>query len=301
MDLNHVSVFARVVELESFTAAAKQLGLPKSSVSRTVSSLEAQLGVRLLQRTTRKLHLTEAGQAYYERTRVALSSLEEAALAASNLSAEPRGTVRIATPADSGLLRFAEIVTRFTRKYPLVQIEIAMSPRRVDLVAEGFDLALRAGKLDDSTLVARKIGADSLGIYAAPGYLRQRGKPKTLAELAQHDCVLFRGINGKAEWRLSGPSGEESVTVRGPVNVDEMSFVQSAVAAGMGIALLPSVGVRLMAKHGLLPSPVHLLPEYSLTGGDLNVVSPSARFQTAAVVVFRDFLVAELTALWHSA
>ena len=231
---------------------------------------------------------------------MALSSLEEAALAASNLSAEPRGTVRIATPGDSGMLQFAEIVTRFTRLYPLVHIEIAMSPRRVDLVAEGFDLALRAGKLDDSTLVARKIGADSLGIYAAPDYLRQRGKPKTLAELAQHDCVLFRGVNGKAEWRVSGPNGEESVTVRGPVNVDEMSFVQNAVAAGLGIALLPSASVRLMAKNGALPSPVHLLPEYSVGGGDLNVVSPSARFQTAAVVAFRDFLVAELTKLWHS-
>jgi DNA-binding transcriptional LysR family regulator len=301
MNLNHVSVFARVVELESFTAAAKQLGLPKSSVSRTVSALEAELGVRLLQRTTRKLHLTEAGQAYYERTRLALSSLEEAAQAASNLSAEPRGTVRIATPSDNGILSLADIVMRFTRQYPLVHIEIAMSPRRVDLVAEGFDLALRAGKLEDSTLVARKIGADSLGIYASPGYLRQRGKPKVLADLAQHDCVLFRGSHGKAEWRLNGPHGEESVTVRGRVNVDEMSFVQTALAAGLGIALMPSVGVRLMAKRGLLPNPVHLLPEYSLAGGDLSVVSPSARFQTAAVVAFRDFLVAELTTFWHSA
>jgi len=289
------------VDAGSFTRAAKELELPISSVSRGVAGLERTLGTRLLQRTTRKLHLTDAGQAYYERTRAALSSLDEAARAASNLSSEPRGTVRVATPSDNGMLQFAEIVTRFSRKYPLVHLEIAMSPRRVDLVAEGFDLALRAGKLDDSTLVARKIGADSLGIYAAPSYLRQRGKPKTLAELAQHDCVLFRGINGKAEWRLSGPRGEESVTVRGPVNVDEMSFVQAAVAAGLGIALLPSVGVRLMAKKGDLPSPVRLLPEYALSGGDLSVVSPSARLQTAAVVAFRDFLVAELTAFWHSA
>ena len=267
MDLNHVAVFARVVELESFTAAAKQLGLPKSSVSRTVTRLEEELGVRLLQRTTRKLHLTEAGQAYFERARVALSGLEEAASAATNMSAEPRGTVRLSAPADIGVLNLADVVARFVRKFPLVHVELSFSSRYVDLVAEGFDLALRAGKLSDSTLIARRIGSDSLGIFASANYLRKRGRPKSLAELAQHDCVLFRGKNGKCEWRLTGPDGEERVTVRGPVNADEMAFVQQAVAAGLGIA----------------------------------VVTPSARFQPASVTAFRDFLIHELTALWGSA
>src|SRR3954468_1318017 len=221
MDLNHVAVFARVVELQSFTAAAKQLGLPKSSVSRTLSRLEDELGVRLLQRTTRKLHLTEAGQAYYERARVALTGLEEAASAATNLSAEPRGTVRLSAPADVGILNLGELVARFVRKYPLVHVEISFSSRFVDLVAEGFDLALRAGKMADSSLVARKIGSDALGIYASANYLRRRGRPKTLADLADHDCVLFHGTNGKSEWHLTGPQGEERVTVRGPLNTDE--------------------------------------------------------------------------------
>jgi len=301
MDLNHVAVFARVVELESFTAAAKQLGLPKSSVSRTVTRLEEELGVRLLQRTTRKLHLTEAGQAYYERTRVALASLAEAASAATNLSAEPRGTVRLSAPADIGVMNLGELVARFLRKYPLVQIEISISSRYVDLVAEGFDLALRAGKLADSSLVARKIGSDQLGLFASASYLRRRGRPKTLGDLAHHDCVLFRGTHGKSEWRLTGPRGEERVTVRGPLNVDEISFVQQAVTAGLGIALLPMIAVRLAAARGPLPMPVHVLPEYSVGGGGLNVVSPSARFQSASVTAFRDFLVAELTAFWHSA
>ncbi len=152
MDLNHVAVFARVVELESFTAAAKQLGLPKSSVSRTVTRLEDELGVRLLQRTTRKLHLTEAGQAYYERARASLTGLEEAASAATNLSAEPRGTVRMSAPADMGIMNLGDLVARFVRKYPLVHVEISLSSRFVDLVAEGFDLALRAGKMADSKL-----------------------------------------------------------------------------------------------------------------------------------------------------
>ncbi|HYP76580.1 MAG TPA: LysR family transcriptional regulator [Polyangiaceae bacterium] len=301
MDLNHVAVFARVVELESFTAASKQLGLPKSSVSRTVTRLEEELGVRLLQRTTRKLHLTEAGLAYYERARVALASLEEAAAAATNSSIEPRGTVRMSAPADIGILNLGDVVARFVRKYPLVHIEISLSSRFVDLVAEGFDLALRAGQLADSSLVARKIGVDSHGVFASPAYLRRRGRPKTVADLAQHDCVLFRGRHGKSEWRLTGPHGEERVIVRGPLSADEMAFVQQAVSAGVGIALLPATGVRLAAARGSLPLPVRLLPEYSVGGNGLSVVSPSARFQSASVTAFRDFLVAELTALWNSA
>ena len=300
MDLNHVAVFTRVVELESFTAAAKQLGLPKSSVSRTVTRLEEQLGVRLLQRTTRTLHLTEAGQAYYERARVALGSLEEAALAASNLSVEPRGIVRMTAPGDMGAFNLAGIVARFVRKYPLVHVELSLTGRTVDLVGEGFDLALRAGKLRDSSLVARKIGSDSLGLFASISYLRRRGRPKTLAELAHHECVLFRATNGKAEWRLTGPSGEQRVTVRGPINADEMGFVQQAVSAGVGIGLVPQIGIRLAAKGGDQPETVRLLPEFSLPGGDLNVVTPSARFLPASVTVFRDFLVAELTQLWNS-
>jgi len=301
MDLNHVAIFARVVELSSFTAAAKQLGLPKSSVSRTVTRLEDELGVRLLQRTTRKLHVTEAGQAYFERARVALVALDEAASAATNLSAEPRGTVRISAPADIGVLNLGELVARFVRKYPLVHIEISLSSRFVDLVAEGFDLALRAGKMADSSLVARKIGVDSLGAFASSAYLRRRGRPKTVADLAGHDCVLFRGAHGKSEWRLTGPHGEERVTVRGPLNADEMAFVQQAVAAGVGIALLPVIGVRLTATRGALPMPVRVLPEYTVGGSGLHVVSPSARFQSASVAAFRDFLIAELTAIWSSA
>lgn len=299
MDLNHVAVFTRVVELESFTAAAKQLGLPKSSVSRTVTRLEEELGVRLLQRTTRTLHLTEAGQAYYERARVALGNLEEAALLASNASVEPRGIVRMTAPGDMGVINLSAIVARFVDKYPLVHVEVSLSARRVDLIAEGFDLALRAGKLGDSSLVARKIGSDTLGIFASAAYLRKRGRPNELADLAQHDCVLFRGMNGKSEWRLTGPSGEESITVRGSINSDEMGFVQQAVAAGAGIGLLPRVGIRLGNKTRQAEF-VHLLPEFSQGGGDLNVVTPSVRFLPASVTVFRDFLVNELTQLWNS-
>jgi DNA-binding transcriptional LysR family regulator len=130
--------------------------------------------------------------------------------------------------------------------------------------------------------------------------LRKHGRPRTLAELADHDCVLFRAANGKAEWQLTGPSGAERVTVHGPINSDEMGFVQQAVAAGAGIGLLPRIAVRLAAKGSPQAENVHLLPEFSGAGGDLNVVTPSVRFLPASVTVFRDFLVTELTQLWNS-
>jgi len=298
MDLNHVAVFVRVVELESFTAAAEQLGLPKSSVSRTVTRLEEELGVRLLQRTTRTLHLTEAGHAYYERARVALSNLEEAATAASDTSGVPRGTVRVTAPVDVGMLNLSNIVARFVLAHPLVHIDISFTSRRVDLVAEGFDLAIRAGKLTDSTLVARKVGSTTLGLFASQAYVDRRGQPRSLAELSQHECVLMHAKNGQAEWRLSGPAGEESVTVHGPLNVDDMLFVQQGVEEGVGIGLLPVLKPKRCEEHRRAPEPVRILPEYELVGAGLHVVSPPTRFQAAAVAVFREFLTNELVSQW---
>src|SRR5690349_2158359 len=146
MDLNHIAVFVRVVELESFTAAARALGLPKSSVSRTVTRLEDELGVRLLQRTTRQLHLTDAGHAFFESARRSLSELEEASCNVADLGKAPRGVVRITCPLDIGIVSLPDIVQAFVQKYPKVHIELSLSSRVVDLVADGFDLALRAGK-----------------------------------------------------------------------------------------------------------------------------------------------------------
>lgn len=299
MDLNAVAVFVKVVEAESFTAAAAQLGLPKSSVSRTVSRLEEELGVRLLHRTTRQLHLTDVGRLYFEGARAALHGLEEAASTASNQSVEPRGLVRLAAPPGIEDLGLADIVARFRRKYPLVHVDVSIASRRVDLVGEGFDLAIRGGKLNDSTLIARKIGSDSLGVFASADYLRGRARPKRVADLAEHEAVLFRGVNGRCEWHLIGPNGEEKVTVRGAVNADDLSFVQEAVIAGIGIALMPTVVGRIVAKRSALPM-VRLLPEYSSPGADAHIVMPTRRFQPAAVVLFSDFLCAELSTVWSA-
>ena len=295
MDYNDIPLFVRVVEDGSFTAAAEKLGLQKSSVSRNVLRLERELGVRLLQRTTRKLSLTEAGQAYYERVRGAVAGVDEAADAARELGGEPRGVVRMTAPPDAPqALALAEALASFHEKYPGIHVECELSGRRVDLVAEGFDLAVRGGKLEDSTLVARRIGTPERLPFASPEYLRRRGRPKTLADLARHDCILFRARGGRAVWTLTGARGPENVEVTGPLTVDEMTFAMRACAAGLGIALLPTI----VAREASLRGEIELaLPGYAVTNGDVNVVLPSAAFVPARVTLLRDHLVAHLERL----
>src|SRR5580692_6780641 len=201
MDLNLVATFVRVVEGGSFTAAAHALALPTSSVSRKVSALEAAIGVRLIQRSTRRLVLTEAGRLYFERSRANLVGLADATAAVADMSDDVAGLIRFTTAPDhAGIL--AGFLAEFLRRHPRVRIETILTPRRVDLVAEGVDLALRGGRLADSTLVARRIGGADLGLFATAGYLRRAGTPRTLAELARHRFVLFGPPDARETLRL---------------------------------------------------------------------------------------------------
>jgi DNA-binding transcriptional LysR family regulator len=295
MDLNLVSMFVQVVERGSFTAAASQLGLRKSSISRGVARLEEDLGVRLLHRTTRRLNLTEAGSAYFARVRDVTSSIDEATSEVREMGHEPRGMVRITAVPDSGSSVLADIIARFVRQYPKIRVELVLTSRSVDLVEEGIDLALRAGVLRDSPLIARKIGPTDLGLFAAPAYVRRRGKPKALRDLGQHDCVLYRPEAGKNVWRLTGPKGEASVEVTGPIGTDDMSFNAHAVAAGAGIGLLPTVLAANGLEHGKL---TRVLPDYAVTGGAVYIVSPPSRHQLARVRLLRDFMASALLKEW---
>jgi DNA-binding transcriptional LysR family regulator len=295
MDLNLVSAFVSVVEQQSFTGAAKALGLPKSSVSRRVTELEEQLGVQLLHRTTRKLALTEAGRSYYEQAEKALTELQAAAESATGMDTEARGIVRITAPVDIGVMGLADIVAEFVREYPEIHVELSLSSKVVDLAAEGFDIGIRAGRSRDASLVVRRLGTAGLGLYASPAYLKARGRPLSLADLAEHDCVLFRGKHGKALWRLDGPDGEpSSIEVRGHVNVDEMLFVRQAIGAGLGIGLLPTIVIASCARGGVLEPVERVLPEFSMGGADVAVVTPSGPKRPRRVTILRDFLVERL-------
>lgn len=292
MDYNDIPLFLHVVESGGFTAAARALGREKSAVSRSVTRLEDELGVRLLQRTTRKLALTDAGQAFYDRVRGAVAGVDEAASAVRELGSAPRGLVRVTAPGDSWAIGLPVSIARFVAKYPGIHVEMMLTARTVDLVGEGIDLAIRAGKLTDSTLIARRIGGTQLLLFAAPDYLRRRGKPKTLADLSTHDCVLHRArASGKSTWTLTGPNGEETTEVQGAISADEMAFIAQVIAAGAGIGLLPVELARPLAERNEIEL---VLPDYGVTGGGLFIVMPSATFLPARVVLLRDFLVKEL-------
>jgi DNA-binding transcriptional LysR family regulator len=283
-----------VVEAQSFTQAARSLGLPKSSVSRRVTELEDELGVRLLHRTTRKLSLTEAGRSYFEQAERAIVDLEAAAEAAAGLDSEPRGLVRVTVPVDLGVMGLAEILAEFKERYPDIHVELSLNSQLVNLAEEGFDIGVRAGKTRDASLVSRRLGSADLGLFASRTYLDRRGEPKTLADLAEHDCILFRAKHCKAVWPLTGPGAEPSpIEVRGSVTTDEMLFVQQAVNGGLGIGLLPMFALSRCAERAKLDA-VRVLPDYTLRGTELHVLTPSGPKRPRRVTLLRDYLIERL-------
>jgi DNA-binding transcriptional LysR family regulator len=291
MDLNRVSIFVRVVNEGGFSAAARALGLPKSSVSRAVALLEEQLGVRLLQRSTRKVRLTGAGTAFYEGASRGISGLEEAAAAVSDMQSALRGLIRITAPGDAGVWLLEPLISRFVLEHPGVHVETVLTGRVVDLVEEGFDLAVRASRTLDPSLIARRLKSPEVGLFAAPAYLARRGTPARVTDLAEHDCVLFRAVRGRTEWTLIGPGGPETVEVSGSIGSDDFAYVRAALLSGVGIGLLPSFLCPRGADGEVLQ---RLLPAYLAPTPPLNLVYPSARYLPHRVGVFRDYLVAAL-------
>jgi DNA-binding transcriptional LysR family regulator len=287
MDLNDAPLFVRIVQLGSFAAAAAELGVQRSSVSRSVARLEESLGVRLLQRTTRQLSLTDAGQVFFDQVQGAVASLDDAVNAVREFGGEPRGSVRITVPGDVQTLGLADSMTRFSGKYPGIHVELHVTGRIVDLVREGFDLAVRAGRLADSTLVARKIGASWLALFAAPSYLKRAGIPTTVADLERHDSLLFRTRTNTATLTLTGPDGDVAAHLKGPMSADDMSFLYHASIAGAGLALLP---VELARGAVLTGSLSRVLPGYYVDGGSVYIVMPSAALVPSRVALLRDHL-----------
>ncbi|PTL82690.1 LysR family transcriptional regulator [Vitiosangium sp. GDMCC 1.1324] len=286
MDLNRVATFLRVVEAGSFTAAATRLQLPTSSVSRSVAKLEEDLGIVLLERTTRKISLTDAGRAYYERAREAVAGLDEATLLAGDAAREPSGVVRLAAPPElSGKL--AHTLGAFVRQHPKIHVDVIHTARGTELVGGQVDIAIVAGQLQDSDLIVRKLGVSVHRMYASATYLERRGMPRTVADLARHEAVLYRGNSGQATWELIGPRGSESVKVQGALSADSVQFVFEAVMGGHGIGLLPEQLLSCISASSTLLQPV--LPKYVSTGTLQSLVHAS-RHLPKRVTLLRDFL-----------
>ena len=286
MSLDELVLFSRVVDTGSFTAAAKAAGVPTSTVSRAVARLEDELRVRLLERTSRKVAPTEDGLALHQEIAPHVAALSRATDVLAAREERPSGLLRVTAPPDLAAHVLPELVVAFTQRYPDVSVELDFSVRFVDLVAEGFDLAIRGGRLRDSSLVARRIVSSDIALYASPAYLARRGVPKTPSDIESHDCVVRPSDTRRV--RMSGPKGACHVEMKGAIRCGHFDFVLAAARAGAGIALLPSMIVRADLVSGAL---VRVLPGHSVDAGSIYVLHASSKHVPRKVSAFRDLII----------
>jgi len=290
MDRFHaITAFARVVESGSFARAAERLGVSVSSVSRQVSDLEAHLDTRLLNRTTRRLSLTEAGQAFYERCVQLLADLEEAEVAMTAASIVPRGTLRLTCSASFGARHLAPAIAAFMARHAQVRFDVELSERVVDLVDEGFDLAVRVGETGSQNLVGRKIGTTRLVCCAAPSYLARHGEPGKPEDLVAHVCLTYEYMPTRNVWQFRDRQGRErNARIAGPVHANNGRFLEALAAAGVGIVREPDFIVGPDVRAGRLTP---ILCDFEPPPLPIYVVYPSRRHLSAKVRAFADFLV----------
>jgi DNA-binding transcriptional LysR family regulator len=287
-DLSAMAVFARVVEMESFSGAARDLGLSKSAVSKRVGRLEDRMGLRLLNRTTRRLSLTEAGAAFYQGCRRVVAEAEAAERAVTRLASAPRGRLKINAPMSFGVRHLAPALPDFMARYPELTVDLALNDRLVDLVEEGFDVAVRVARLEDSSLIARRLAANRLVLCAAPSYLRAHGAPRAVEDLKGHECLLYSYLAAGDVWRLCGPGGERRQRVTGRLRINNGDALLAVALGGLGVALLPCFICGEDMRAGRL---IRVLPEWSGPADTaIAAVYPASRNLSPKVRVFVDFL-----------
>lgn len=283
-----MTVFSKVVELESFAAAARQLEMSPAAASKHVQTLEQRLGVRLLNRTTRHVSTTEVGREYFRRSRRILAELEETEQAASHLQAVPRGLLRVSAPVAFGNRHLAPAIGRFLRVFPNVSIDLMLDNRYVDLVEERLDLAVRVGHLADSALIARKLMSARMVLCASPGYLARRGTPTSLRDLADHDCLVHSHTSARPGWHFNAPDGQSVVAqVSGRVQANNADALINLALDGQGILLQPDLLIDQDIQAGKL---VPLLSDYRPIDAPIQAVYPHSRYIPPKARAFVDFL-----------
>lgn len=282
MDYNEIAVFIKVVQKGSFRAAADAMQMPKSTVSLKISNLESRLGTTLLKRTTRKLHLTEAGHRYFQRMTGAFEEIRNAETDLLSETTEPTGRLRITAPVDLGNYILCDLVSAYRKKYPKVYVDLLLTDRRVDLIQEDVDLAIRAGELKDSSLIAKKVGDVFFAAFASPKYLRKKSSPRDPRELENHDCILFAPIS-VTEWTLQ--KQKKTVTVQLPpkVIVNDITLAYQFAVAGEGVALLPTFLCQSAIADGKLQ---RVLPDWRRNISQISFVYPAQKYKNAAVHAF---------------
>ncbi|MFZ5457010.1 MAG: LysR family transcriptional regulator [Pseudomonadota bacterium] len=284
--LEDMQIFVSTVDAQSFTAAADRLGLSKQLISRRIMALEERLGARLLVRTTRRLSITDTGRGFYERAVKILQDVDEAEQLVANQNAAPRGTLRLSAPMSFGTLHLGPAIARFMATWPEVTMELDLSDRFVDVVGEGYDMAVRIGQLDDSSLIARAIAPTQLVACASPAYLEQHGRPQTPAELKDHQCLLY-GHSRSVEWPFLDKGRPFALPVSGRLRANNGELACDAAIAGLGVVLLPTFIVGEALRAGSL---VSVLDEYAPAPLTIYAVYPQHRQQSRTVKVFTEFL-----------
>ncbi|MFC3681539.1 LysR family transcriptional regulator [Bacterioplanoides pacificum] len=285
-DLNEMAIFVHVVEAGSFTGAAKNLGLPKSTVSRKITQLEERLGVRLIQRTTRSLRLTDTGNAYYNHCARILSEIEEANIAVTQMQSTPTGTLRITAPVLFGSTVLSSLVAEYMEQHPQVSIDLTLSDQKLDLVQEGIDIAFRVGQLEDSSLIGRHLGDVRGLLCASPDYLRRHGSPNHPNDLSDHILLSSPDWNS---WGFIGPDEQEhTVQVKPRLQVNDFASLYTLALSGVGIAPLPMIiAASAIRSKNLVP----VLSDWPFETSPIHALYPSNRHLSAKVRSFVDFVI----------
>ena len=282
MDLNEIRIFVKVVQAGSFSQAARALGMPNSTVSTKVSDLEKRLGTTLLQRTTRKLHLTQAGEVYFKRGNEALEILMAAEAEATTHQSVPQGLLKITAPVEVGNTLLADLVRDFVRKHPKISVELILTDRVTDLIGEGIDLAIRAGALEDSSLMARRLGYSHFAPFASPTYLKRRGTPDHPKDLEKHETLRFTTLNDD-HWILFNGKDRVRVRTRGTLASNDLISLRSFAVKGQGIALMPTyICSEELARKRL----TRILPEWFSYPEPVHWVYPAHRFMPPKLHAF---------------
>ncbi|MEK1853850.1 MAG: LysR family transcriptional regulator [Phyllobacterium sp.] len=295
VDLNDISVFVKVAQFESFSRAAHALGMPVSTVSRKVSALEDQLGVTLLQRTTRKLTLTVQGRAYYNQCSEPLSHLFDAERVLTQTQKEPEGLLKISVPVILGQEPFYEFLSAFLKTYPRIEVDLFVTNLFLDLIAENVDVGIRFGELRDSTIVTQTVGKSVRYVVATPEYLKGRSSPVKPEDLKDHQCILLNGRNNEAEWHLVNGRKSVKLHVSGPLSSRDFQSISAFTYRGHGIGLLPSTYCDEQIRRGEL---VRLLPDWSSPEIFVHAVYPTRRYLPAKLQVFLNELKGWKSPLW---
>ncbi len=292
-DLKRMTVFTQVVETGSFSGAAKRLGIARSAISRHITALEDQYETRLLNRTTRRLNLTDAGRIYYESCVRILAEAEAMTQRIQQRNDKPRGTLKIAGPTSFGL-QLAALVNEFRKRYPMLTIELRLDDRVVDMVEEGIDISLRIGWLEDSRLVARRICDAPRILCASPAYIDHHGRPKTPAQLTKHNCIIFTLLPTPHQWKFSRGKRQETIPVHSQLLTNSAIAVRGLVLNGAGIAPLSRFLVNEDIRAGRLE---RLLPEYDCGSAGIYAVYQDRRYKQPKVRLFIDFIKERLPCL----